>query len=70
MAKASSTDQSAVFLTRPDTTSYEYQTLLAGKDAKAYYASCRDESGRSFFDTFKPLDEPAEATPSPVNGTP
>jgi hypothetical protein len=65
-----STDQSAVFLTKPDTTSYEYQTLLAGKDAKAYYASCRDESGRSFFDTFKPLDEPAEATPSTVNLTP
>lgn len=51
-------DQSAVFLAKPDTTSYEYETLLAGKDAKAYYASCRDESGRSFFDTFKPIDEP------------
>ena len=53
-----SADQSAVFIAKPDTTSYEYETLLAGKDAKAYYASCRDESGRSFFDTFKPIDEP------------
>jgi hypothetical protein len=53
-------DQSAVFLRKPDTTSYEYETLLAGKDAKAYYASCRDQSGRAFFDTFKPIDEPAE----------
>ena len=58
-------DQSAVFLAKPDTTSYEYQTLLAGKDAKTYYASCRDASGRTFFETFKPIDEPAETAAAP-----
>jgi hypothetical protein len=53
-------DQSAVFLAKPDTASYEYQTLLAGKDAKTYYASCRDASGRAFFEAFEPIDESAE----------
>ena len=50
-------DQSGVVLAKPDTYSYEYETLLAGKDAKAYYASCRDASGRRFFDTFKPISD-------------
>jgi hypothetical protein len=50
-------DQGAVFLAKPDTHSYEYETLLAGKDVKAYYASCRDASGRAFFETFKPISD-------------
>ena len=46
-----SQDQSRLSLAEPDRTSYEYKTLLAGRDARAYYAGCRDAAGRGLFET-------------------
>jgi hypothetical protein len=62
-----SADQSAVFLVKPDSSSYEYRTLLAGKDPKAYYGTCRDASGRSFFEAFRPIDQ---ESPAALDGRP
>jgi hypothetical protein len=52
----SSIDQRAFRLAAPRETDPEYQKLLAGKDAQAYYATCRDAAGERFFDAFQMWD--------------
>lgn len=63
-----STDQRAVLLAAPGQADDEYQKLLAGRDAQAYYATCRDTAGERFFDTFQACDatgRPLVRTPPP-----
>jgi hypothetical protein len=53
-----SPDGRSVVLRPPDRTSDEYEKLLQGKDLRAYYATCKDGTGRGFLEAF-----PAEAAP-------
>lgn len=62
---STSIDRAAVFVGKPDAGSYEYRTLLAGKVPKAYYATCKDVSGRGFFETLQPLDPHLAGESSP-----
>jgi tetratricopeptide (TPR) repeat protein len=51
-----SPDQKTVSLATP--TPYDSETVLHGKEPKAYYATCRDASGKGFYETLTPVGDP------------
>jgi hypothetical protein len=51
---ALSADQKNIELWEPDAASPTYKTLLQEKEARGYYAACRDRAGRGLFETLSP----------------